>query len=231
MPAQVWPSPKGTVPGGCRGRPTPSQSGVVPKFASGMESTTFPILIILTNNDNNILTNDKPRVTVDLLLSEVLLMKKGSTLFLKFVICLISIGALIWLIWFPQLEGRAANLDLISIYRDPLIIYAYIGSIPFFVGLYQAFKLLGYIDGNKVFSQSSVNAMKNIKYCAITFSGFIVLGILYIRLFVRGDDPAGVTALGIFTTFASIVIATAAAVFQRLLQNAVDLKSENDLTV
>ncbi len=43
-------------------------------------------------------------------------MKKGSTLFLKFVICLIAIGALIWLIWFPQLEGRAANLDLISIY-------------------------------------------------------------------------------------------------------------------
>jgi DUF2975 family protein len=207
---------------------------VVPKFASGMENNTFPILVIIMNNDNNILTNDKSRVTVYLPItkpSEALLMKKGSTLFLKFVICVIAIGALIWLIWFPQLEGRAANLDLISIYKDPLIIYAYIGSIPFFVGLYQAFKLLGYIDGNKVFSQSSVNAMKNIKYCAITFSGFIVLGILYIRLFVRGDDPAGVTALGIFTTFASIVIATAAAVFQRLLQNAVDLKSENDLTV
>src|SRR6266496_4252219 len=48
---------------------------------------------------------------------------------------------------------------------------------------------------------------------------------------VKGDDPAGPTALGIFTTFASIVIATAAALFQRLLQNAVDIKSENDLTV
>ena len=69
-------------------------------------------------------------------------MKKGSTLFLKFVICLIAIVTLILLIWFPQLEGRAVNLDLISIYADPLIIYAYIGSIPFFVGLYQAFKLL-----------------------------------------------------------------------------------------
>ena len=158
-------------------------------------------------------------------------MKKASTLFLKFVICLIAVGAVIWLIWFPQLEGRAANLDLIDIYKDPLIIYTYIGSIPFFVALYQAFKLLGYIDGNKTFSQSSVNTVRNIKYCAIAFSGFIVLGILYIRLFVEGDDSAGVTVLGIFTTFASIVIATAAAVFQRLLQNAVELKSENDLTV
>ena len=128
-------------------------------------------------------------------------MKKGSTLFLKFVICLIAIGAAIWLIWFPQLEGRAANLDLLSIYKDPLIIYSYIGSIPFFVALYQAFKLLGYIDGNKIFSPSSVNAVKNIKYCAIIFSGFIVLGILYIKLFVINDDPEGGNALGIFAIF------------------------------
>jgi hypothetical protein len=161
----------------------------------------------------------------------MLLMKKGSTLFLKLVICLIAIGALIWLIWFPQLEGRAADLDLITIYTDPLIIYAYIGSIPFFAALYQAFKLLGHMDGNKVFSQSSVNAVRNIKTCALIFSGFIVLGLLYIRLFVKGEDAAGVTALGMVITFASIVIATAAAIFQRLLQNAVDLKSENDLTV
>jgi hypothetical protein len=158
-------------------------------------------------------------------------MKKGSTLFLKFVICLPAIGAFLWLMWVPQLEGRAANLDLISIYKDPLIIYTYIGSIPFFVALYQAFMLLGYVDSNKVFSLSSVNTVKNIKHCAIAFSGFVVLGILYIRLFVRGEDSAGVTSLGIFIIFASIVIATAFAVFQKLLQNAVDMKSENDLTV
>lgn len=158
-------------------------------------------------------------------------MKKGSTLFLKFVICLIAIGTLIWLIWFPQLEGRAADLDLLHIYADPLIIYAYIGSIPFFVALYQALKLLGHIDDDQVFSQAAVDTVRTIKYCAIIISGFIVLGILYIRVSVIDDDPAGVTALGIFTTFASLVIATAAAVFQRLLQNAVDMKSENDLTV
>jgi len=159
-------------------------------------------------------------------------MKKGSTLFLKFVICLIAIGALTGLIWFPQTEGRAAGLDLIHIYMDPMILYAYIGSIPFFVALFQGFRLLGQVDGNKVFSQSSVDAMRNIKYCAITFIGFIVLGLLYIRFSAPVDeDPAGVTALGMVISFASIVIATAAAVFQRLLQNAVDLKSENDLTV
>jgi len=160
-------------------------------------------------------------------------MKKGSTLFLKVVICLIAGVAFTCLVWFPQLEGRAANLDLISIYKDPMIIYTFLASIPFFVALYQAIKLLGYVEGNKVFSQYSVDAVKNIKYCALTFSGFIVLGIVYINLFVRStdEDPAGVTALSLVIIFASIVIATAAAIFQRLLQNAIDLKSENDLTV
>lgn len=158
-------------------------------------------------------------------------LKQGSTLFLKIVISLIGILTLAGLIWFPQTEGRAANLDLISIYKDPLIIYGFVASIPFFVALYHAFKLLGYVDKNEVFSPSAVKAVGIIKYCALTLSGFIVVGILYIRLFANGEDAAGPTALGMFTTFASIVIATAAAVFERLLQNALNIKSENDLTV
>ena len=144
---------------------------------------------------------------------------------------LFGIAVLAGMIWFPQTEGRATNLDLISIYTDPLIIYGFIASIPFFVALYHGFKLLSYVDKNKVFSEAAVKAVRSIKYCAVTLSGFIIVGILYIRLFAHGDDPAGPTAVGIFTTFASIVIATAAAVFERLLQNAVDIKSENDLTV
>ena len=158
-------------------------------------------------------------------------MKQGSTLFLKIAILLIAIVVLVGMIFFPQTEGRAANLDLISIYKDPLIIYIYIGSIPFFVGLNQAFKLLNLIDAGKAFSQGAVNTLKAMKLASLSLIGFIVLALLYIRFFVRGDDPAGPTALGIVVVFACGVIATAAGVFQKLLQNAVDLKSENDLTV
>ena len=158
-------------------------------------------------------------------------LKRGSTFFLKVVIVLIAITVLAGLIVFPQTEGRATNLDLVSIYADPLIIYGYIAAIPFFVALYQAFKLLGYVDTNDVFSQLAVNALRNIKFCALIISGFIVLGILYIRIFANGDDPAGPTAVGLLTTVAAIGIAAAAAIFERLLQTAVDLKSEHDLTV
>lgn len=159
-------------------------------------------------------------------------MKKGSTVFLQVVIVLIGIVALAIMIRFPLTEGRAANLDLFSVYADPFLAYGYLASVAFFVALYQAFKLLGYIGQNKVFSLNSVKALRTIKYCAIILSILIVMAALYIRIFhAKGDDPAGFIAMCIVTTFISIVIATAAAMFERILRHAVDIKSENDLTV
>ncbi|SRR5260221_812176 len=158
-------------------------------------------------------------------------MKRSSTLFLKVVILLIAVGTLIGMLWFPQTEGRAANLDLISIYTDPFIIYIYIASTPFFIGLYQAFKLLNLIGANKAFSQGAINTLKNMKFASLSLIGFIALALFYIRIFAHGDDPAGPTMLGILASFAVAVTGTAAAIFQKLLQNAVDIKKENDLTV
>lgn len=159
-------------------------------------------------------------------------MKKNSIVFLQIVIALIGILAVAIMIRFPLTEGRAANLDLFHIYADPFLVYGYLASIAFFVALYQAFKLLGYIGQNKVFSPDSVKALRTIKYCAIVLSILIAMAGLYIRIFhSKEDDPAGFIAICIVTTFISIVIATAAAVFERTLQSAVDIKSENDLTV
>ncbi|MDP4284795.1 MAG: DUF2975 domain-containing protein [Bacteroidota bacterium] len=159
-------------------------------------------------------------------------MKRVSIVFLQAVIVLIGIVALTILFWFPLTEGRAANLGLFSIYFDPFILYGYAASIAFFVALYKAFKLLGYIGQNKVFSSNSVKALTSIKYCAIVLSILIVLAGLYIKIFHnKNDDPAGFLAICIVTTFVSTVVATAAAIFGKLLQNAIDMKSENDLTI
>ncbi len=158
-------------------------------------------------------------------------MKHSATVFLKCVIVLTAILALIGLLRFPQTEGRAAHLDLLSIYANPFILYIYIGSIPFFGGLYQAFKLLGLIEDNKAFSPRAIIALRNIKFASLSLIGFITLAELYIRFAAHGDDSAGPTMLGIIVCLVVGVIATVAAVFQKLFQNAVDLKSENDLTV
>ncbi len=158
-------------------------------------------------------------------------MKRSSTLVLKIVILLIALGVLAGLLWFPQTEGRAAHLDLLSIYADPFILYGYVAAIPFFIGLYQAFTLLNLIDANKAFSRRAVTTLKNMKLASLSLFVFIGLAVIYIRFLARGDDPAGPTMLGFCLALAFGVIATAAGVLQKLLQKAVMLKSENDLTV
>jgi hypothetical protein len=159
-------------------------------------------------------------------------MKRSST-FLQIVIVLIGIGALALMLWEPHIEGRNAHATLFEMYlKDPFLAYAYIASIPFFVALYQAFKVLGYVRQNKTFSQPTVKALRTIKYCAIAIIGFAAVSVIFMYpMFGDKDDrPAGVF-MRILITFPSIVIATAAAMFERILQNAVDIKSENDLTV
>jgi hypothetical protein len=158
---------------------------------------------------------------------------RRSTIFLQIVIVFIGIGALAFMLWEPHIEGRNAHATIFEIYfKDPFLAYAYLASIAFFVALFQAFTLLRYIRQNRVFSLDSVRALRTIKYCASALVAMIGAAVAYLFIAVRGkDDIAGGVAMGVVLIFVSIVIATAAAVFERLLQNAVDIKSENDLTV
>src|SRR3989440_2737377 len=144
-------------------------------------------------------------------------MKKSSTVFLQVVIVLIGIGTVALLLWEPHPEGRNVNATLFEIYfKDPFLAYAYIGSIPFFVALYQAFKLLGYIGRNEVFSQRSVRALRTIKYCALAVIGFVAVSVVFMVNGDRDDRPGG-TFMRILITFPSIVVAAAAATFERIL--------------
>ena len=155
--------------------------------------------------------------------------KKSSILFLQGVVVLIGVAALAILILFPLTEGRAVNLNLFSIYTDPFILYSYAASTPFFIALVKAFRLLGYIGLNEAFTLNSVRALRSIKYCAILLSILIVMAGLYIRIFHdQQDDPAGFLAIAMLITFASVVAATAAAVFEKILQKGMDLKSANE---
>ena len=162
-------------------------------------------------------------------------MNRSSTIFLQVVIVVIGIGALALLLWEPHIEGVNAHATtLYEIYfDDPFLALVYAGSIPFFVALYQAFKVLGYARQNKVFSPEAVKSLRTIKYCALAIIGFVVVEEIFILLMNNGDNdnPGAPILLGVLITVPSIVVAVAAAMFERILQNAVDIKSENDLTV
>ena len=151
-------------------------------------------------------------------------MKPGSTLFLKgVVICLgITVLVLCYLI--------AINLDNVGPYRL-ILLGMYVPAVPFFVALYQAMRLLSLIDKGKAFSKLSIRALNIIKYCALIISALYAAGMPYIYIVANKDDAPSVIVIGLVVVFASIVVATFAALLQRLLQDAWDIKSENDLTV
>ena len=151
-------------------------------------------------------------------------MKKLSIIFLQGVVVLVGIVTLAFMIRFPLTEGRAANLDLLSIYADPLIIYGYVASTAFFVALYQTFKLLRYIGQDKILSSSSIKTLKTIKYSAFILGVSIVIAALYILIFhAKDDDPAGFIAMSIVATFISVVVGTIASVLEQSLQKALNL--------
>ena len=150
---------------------------------------------------------------------------KRNSIFLQVVIVLIGIGALAFMLWEPHIEGRNAHATPFEIYfKDPFLAYAYIASISFFTALYQAFKVLGYAGQNKVFSQAAVKALRTIRYCAISIIGFVAGGEIFIIL-GNSDDHAGGVFIGILITFVSVVVVNAAAMFEQILKNAMDMTS------
>ncbi len=154
-------------------------------------------------------------------------MKHGSTLFLKVIIYLIGLAVLCLCIGALYLGIFDDNTGLFL----PIFILLNITAVPFFFALYQGILLLRYIDENTAFSHHSVLAIRYIKYCAFTISGLYALGMPYIFYVMEKDDAPGGILIGLVFTFAPLVVGVFASVLQKLLQNAIDIKSENDLTV
>jgi hypothetical protein len=163
-------------------------------------------------------------------------MTQGLTIFTRAVVCLMAIGVLsVCGILLPEIAREEAVGKVNHPSPAPFLIVAWVLSIPIFVALYQTFRLLGYIDSNKAFSYLAVKSLQIIKICAVIFSVLLVLGAVIVIVIAKSVDPTEdvtpVVSIGFVLTFVSSVIATFAAVLQRLLKDAIDIKSENDMTV
>ena len=158
-------------------------------------------------------------------------MKRGSTSFLKLAVFLLGIPVLalgiFGLTWLPT---HAANPDYAEVLY-PIVTIMYASAAPYFYALYQAFRLLNYIDQNNAFSKTSVVALKWIKYCAITISCLYVIMLPFVFFVAELDDAPGLILIGMVPIFASAVIAVFAAVLQKLLKDAIELKDENEHTI
>jgi hypothetical protein len=148
--------------------------------------------------------------------------KPGSTTFLKVIIFLAGIAVLALCIWLPEIAIKDAKVHPDTAYfLIPFLVCAYGLCITFSVALYQAFKLLTYIEKNNAFSELSLNSLKVIKKCVFTVIFFIVLGIVILKVLsnVTGDDPAGPISLSLMGILATSIIAAIVDVLQKPIKN------------
>lgn len=163
-------------------------------------------------------------------------MKRSSTLFLRAAVIFIGIPVLaLCLFLLPQIANEANEAaqrgsDVAYVVYGILMVM-YVSAVPFYFALYQSFNLLSYIDKNLAFSVLSVRALKKIKNCALIISGLYLAGLPMVFVLAQVDDAPGLVLIGMVLIFAPLVIAVFAAVLQRLLQEAIEIKSENDLIV
>lgn len=157
--------------------------------------------------------------------------KQGSTTFLKVIIFLIGIAVFaLCIYWLPEMAIREPKAHPGDYSLYPILGFAYGCLIAFSVALYQAFKLLTYIERNNAFSELSLKSLKVIKKSALTTIFFMVLGIVYLKVLskVTGDDPAGPISLSLICILATSIITAIVDVHQKLLKNLLDTKSENE---
>lgn len=146
-------------------------------------------------------------------------MKRRLGPLLQLVVVLLGIATLVLMLWEPQLEGRNVNATIFQIYfQDPFLAYAYLSSLLFFVALYQAFKLFGYMGLNK--TKSTLKALRTIKYCLVALVASVAGAEAYLFIFQRGkEDIAGGVAVGLLLIFVFAVIAAALGVFERKISS------------
>lgn len=161
-------------------------------------------------------------------------MKRSSTVFLRLAIIGIGLIAAAFAIFVVPAFGRGFPEEFPSIayLRYPLMIGLWAAAVPFFMMLYQGWKLLGAIDKNTAFSDTSVKALKVIKWCAVTIGGIYALMVpTFFFPVAQIDDAPGLIIVGAIIATTPFVFAVFVAVLKRLLESAIAFKSENDLTV
>lgn len=153
-------------------------------------------------------------------------MNKGSTWFLRAIIYCLGLAAAGVLVIFAGVSFSGnAGMYL------PVLLYMFLPAAPFYLALYQGLQLLKSIDTNTAFSDTSAKALRTIKYSAFTMSALYAAGMPLVIYVAEKDDAPGAVLIALVFIVAPLVIGVFAAVLEQLMLNALQIKSENDLTV
>lgn len=160
-------------------------------------------------------------------------MNNFSTVILRIVIVVMGLAVLSLCVFaFPNI-GVGWTADFPDQIKSGYLVMTslYIATIPYFIALYLGMKLLKLIDLNIAFSVDSVRILQKIKLCAVSMSISLMIYMPAAFHFAELDDAPGVVVFAFAFACTPLVVAVFAEVLKKLLQNAIEFKVENDLTV
>lgn len=158
---------------------------------------------------------------------------KVSTVFLRAAV--VALGAIGFLFGGLILSEIYRNFDNafpgIGLLKYPILLLLGSALVPFAAALYQAMKLLRYIDTNQAFSMLAVDSLRTIKICGFMIGGIFIVLLPFAFVVAEFDDAPGLIIIVTAIAGAPLAIGVFAALLEKLLESAIAIKNENDLTV
>ncbi len=165
-------------------------------------------------------------------MKRVISIEKGSTLFLRAAAGVIGLGILaLCALLLPVMWMDAYREYPLYGYVVRVIVAAmYLSAVPFYIGIYNGWRVLDAIDRGRAFTVRSVRALRTVAWCAGSISIIYLVSLPFFYIWAKGDAP-GLMVIGLFLVGMPLIICVAVGLLRRLLVEAVTIKSENDLTV
>lgn len=150
---------------------------------------------------------------------------------LKASLVIVSIIILMLCIfWLPYMARHTVELfPEVAYLKYPILFGIYLTCIPFYIGIFETFKLLRLIEKEDAFTEDASKSLRVITLSAICVVALYIMGIVYLD--IENTLPPGLALLGLTIIFAAFIIAVFAAVLKALLMKVIKIKNENDLTI
>lgn len=158
------------------------------------------------------------------------ILKFLPTYFLRFFILLLVGVVLVFCIFvFPSAwEVSSLEFPSASYALKLIVIGLYVTVVPFIIGLWEAFRLLKYIDNDLIFSELFLKSLKRIKICAYIISVMYLIGNPLLFPIAQADDAPGLIIVGAVITSGvisfSLVINYIQRTLERILYKYKDIK-------
>lgn len=181
-------------------------------------------------NDNFILT--LTIILYNIQLKEGDIMKKHIRAdWLRNIVIFIGVISLLFLLVVIPSLGKYATLlnpDLHYIYY-PCLIFIWITGVPFYFGLWNCLMICGEISNDNSFSMKNTTHLKNISKlalleCILYFIGSFIL-------FTLNLLHPGILLITFVIIVMSIGISVGFRVLSHILEKAIDIQTENELTI